>query len=338
MQRKMLHKSQAHAYTAPLGGRIGNAMCWSNRVLRRVALGCALVAYVGVYPLVAGAEGLHDPVAIQLKSQGDAAIETGRFVDALDAYSKALSIEPTAALHYNRGRALQGLGRNAEALDEFEIFTQTASDELRGAVSNLDEMVVEVRRRIAEVRVDCAIPGATLHVLDKVFDLPLRQPLRFDPASIDFEVVAPDHEAWRQRVTLSGGQERTIVPQLKRTDPRSLLHITANSPDARIELDGVAVGTAPLEVRVSEGEHRIRIAHPDYHPAERHIVLRPHERRSLSVTLEHQPRWYQRWWFWTGVGTVVATGVVVAVVASTERSPSKGDIPPGQLTAPLIAP
>lgn len=75
-------------------------------------------------------------------------------------------------LHYNRGRALQGLGRNAEALDEFEKFELSASPKLAEAVPQLAEMMTAVRRQVAEVKVNCHVPGATLHVQQKA--LPLR--------------------------------------------------------------------------------------------------------------------------------------------------------------------
>jgi hypothetical protein len=42
-----------------------------------------------------------------------------------------------------------------------------------------------------------------------------------------------------------------------------------------------------------------------------------------------------RWWFWGGIGAVVAGGVVLSVALLTERSADKGTIAPQQLSAPL---
>ena len=148
------------------------------------------------WPSAAWGQNIKDPVAMQLKGQGDRGIESGDYAEALRAYSKALSIEPSPVLHYNRGRALQGLGRNAEALEEFEKFQLTASAKLAAAVPELSEMMDTVRHQVAQVTVKCEIPGATLHVLHEALSLPLRRSLRLDPSSLDIEVTATGYEPW----------------------------------------------------------------------------------------------------------------------------------------------
>src|SRR5438045_3143646 len=173
----------------------------ANRCTRALVL-------VAVWASVAWGQELQDPVALQLKAQGDKGMESGDYAEALRAYSKALSIEPSPVLHYNRGRALQGLGRNAEALDEFEKFEHSAPAKLAEAVPELAEMMDAVRHQVAEVKVNCHVPGATLHVQQKALPLPLRQSLRFDPASFDVEVSATGYESWRARITLEGGETR----------------------------------------------------------------------------------------------------------------------------------
>jgi tetratricopeptide (TPR) repeat protein len=48
------------------------------------------------------------------------------------------------------------------------------------------------------------------------------------------------------------------------------------------------------------------------------------------------PPVYKRWWFWAGVGAVVATGVVIGIVASSPhtRAGTVGDLPPGRIAVP----
>jgi hypothetical protein len=290
---------------------------------------------VSVWASVAWGRDIQDPVAVQLKAQGDKGMESGDYAEALRAYSKALSIEPSPVLHYNRGRALQGLGRNAEALDEFEKFQSSASPKLAKAVPELAEMMAAVRGQVAEVKVNCRVPGATLHVQQKALPLPLRQSLRFDPASFDVEVTAAGYESWRARITLEGGEVRELEPQLKPKDLRGTLVVTSTVAGALADVDGKVVGTVPVELSVSPGEHAIRVRHDAYETANSKVVVRTGERRSLSLSLQHKPRFYEQWWFWGGVGTLVTTGVVVGVALVTEKSPATGDIPPGQITAPL---
>jgi hypothetical protein len=128
-----------------------------------------------------------------------------------------------------------------------------------------------------------------------------------------------------------------LEPQLRRKDLRGTIVITSPIAGARADVDGKTVGTVPVELNVFPGQHAIRVRHDDYETASSSVVVRTGERRSLSVSLQREARFYERWWFWTGVGTLVATGVVVGIAVSTEKSPAMGDIPPGQITAPLIS-
>jgi tetratricopeptide (TPR) repeat protein len=295
-----------------------------------------LAAAAAFWAVPAAAQSLVDPVAIQLKKTGDVSIENGRFDEALSAYTKALAIEPTAALHFNRGRALQALGRNAEALEEFDRFLSESTPELRAAVPELSAMVRLVRGQISEVVVRCDVPGALLHFGPKVLPLPLQAPLRFDPGTVNFEVTATGYESWQIRRTLRGGESAELVPELKQIDSRAHLTITSPVVGAQVQVDGSGMGTVPLELQLAPGDHAIVLQHEGYATANSRVVLRARDKRSLSVNLDPLPSWYQRWWFWSGVGAVVVTGVVVGVALSTEKSAGAGDIPPGRITSALV--
>jgi hypothetical protein len=278
-----------------------------------------------------------DPMAAQLKLLGDTAIETGRYQEALEAYSKALSITPTPALHYNRGRALQALGRHADALDEFELFEKTASPELKAAVPELNAMVERTRAQVTEIELICEVRGATLHVGQQAFELPLKRKLRIDAASIDASVDAPGYDSWKRHLTLVGGERRVITAVLEKSDQHGTLTIASPVAGASVQIDGKAAGAVPIETRLVAGEHTIALTHPDYQVTVTHVVVRARERRTVSISLSKAPQIYERWWFWTGVGTAVVAGVVTGIALSTEKSPSKGDIPPGQIKAGLVS-
>jgi len=300
-----------------------------------MTLGLTLLAVLWT-PTVFAA-GKTDPVVAQLKRQGDAAIEAGHYDVALAAYSKALAIEPAPALHYNRGRALQGLGRNAEALEELEKFESTAPQALKSAVPDLAGMIQLVHAQIAELSVRCDIPDAVLRVDGKSLILPLERALRFDPGNVEVELVAPGYETWRDHLTLGAGERRELAPSLVRPDLRGTLVVTSSVAGAFVQVDGKSVGTVPVELRLDPGEHSIALRHTDYEPATSRIVLRPNEHRSFALTLQHTARFYERWWFWTGVGAVITTSAAVSIALTTEKSAAKGDIPPGRLTTSLMS-
>jgi len=300
-------------------------------------MSCALALLFALWTPAVFAADRTDPVVAQLKRKGDAAIEAGQYDAALAAYSKALAIEPSPALHYNRGRALQGLGRNAEAIEELELFESSAPEALKKAVPDLTGMIRLVQSQIAELNVKCDVPDAVLRVAGRSLVLPLERALRFDPGNVDVELVAPGYETWRDQLTLAAGERRELVPRLVQPDLRGTLVVTSSVSGAFVHVDGKPLGTVPAELRLAPGEHAIALQHPGYKSATSHIVLRPNEHRSLALTLQRTPRVYERWWFWTGVGAVIATGAVVGIAASTEKAPSKGDIPPGQITTSLTS-
>src|SRR4051812_13704733 len=57
--------------------------------------------------------------AAQLKTDGDKAFDTFSYEEAIKAYDAAYELSHDPALHFNRGRALQALGRYPEALTMF---------------------------------------------------------------------------------------------------------------------------------------------------------------------------------------------------------------------------
>lgn len=294
----------------------------------------ALAAAAWLAP--ASAQPLRDPVVVQLKQRGDAAIEAGHYQEALDAYTKALAIEPTPAIHYNRGRALQALGRNAEALAELELFASTAPASLKAAVPDLEGMIARTQQQVAEVQVSSPVAGASLHVAGKVLALPLERPLRLDPGSFDLQVTAAGYETWRGRVTLGSGDRREVSAALTKQDTHGTLLVHSTVTGTEVRVDGRLVGAAPSELRLTPGEHTVTLERAGYETASSRVVLGPRERRTLTLTLAQTTRFYERWWFWTAVGAAAATGAVVAIAVSTEGTPVKGDIPPGHVTAPLM--
>jgi hypothetical protein len=64
------------------------------------------------------------------------------------------------------------------------------------------------------------------------------------------------------------------------------------------------------------------------------VVVALGQRRVVTVDLRRTAPITQKWWFWTGLGTVVAAGVVATYAAMTERPPGTGSIPPGRTQAP----
>jgi hypothetical protein len=104
-----------------------------------------------------------------------------------------------------------------------------------------------------------------------------------------------------------------------------------------VKVDGRLVGDAPLEVQVPAGTHQLSMHRDGYEDASTSTVIAVGERKEVSLRLESTPSIFGRWWFWTGVGVVVAGGAAVTVALLTEKNADRGDgFEPQQVSAPLV--
>jgi hypothetical protein len=254
------------------------------------------------------------------KEAGDAAMDQLRFDEALAHYERAHAIAPSPVLLYNRGRALQALGRYPEALDQLEAFARTAPADLKQKVPALDALVAEVRGRVCTLTVESSAAGARVLVGSTVMGNTPLAPLRVNAGKATIVVEAEGYEPFRQEVTLPGGGTATVRADLVLRDVDATLVVNTARPGAEVWLDGHRIGMTPAEARARAGEHRLRVHHPDFVDAESTVVLSPQERKVMDVPLAARPT-PSRWWLWTTIGVVVA-GAAVAVGVGLSTRPA----------------
>lgn len=157
---------------------------------------------------------------------------------------------------------------------------------------------------------------------------------------------------------------RAGVGQLDVTVPRRLragrVGVVPAPSDARVVVDGVAVGTGSVSVPVTVGTHRVGARREGYLPVDREVVVEPEQttRVDLRLTPGEPPpppapaprRRDPRLWLWTSLGTgaAVATagGVLYGLGASCvavgpdgacERESDLGPVGAGLLGGGLAA-
>src|SRR5581483_5858308 len=105
----------------------------SSTPVKRFALALAL--------LVASSTAYADEASVkrsgELKEQGYAVFDQGKYADAYALYVQAYSVEPTPSLLYNQGRALEAMGEYPDAIAKLEDFRQKASPEMLAKVPAL---------------------------------------------------------------------------------------------------------------------------------------------------------------------------------------------------------
>ncbi|APR76593.1 Hypothetical protein A7982_01940 [Minicystis rosea] len=272
--------------------------------------------------------------AKEIKKAADRSMDALRFADAYAAYADVFAITRDPALLYNMGRALQALNRHPEALTKLEAFQAVAPPELKARVPRLDELIKDLRARVATLRVNANVPNGRVLVRSTVMSkLPVGEPLRLSAGKAEIEVEADGYFPFRATVDLPGGGETTVDAKLFSKSTTGLLSVRASAPGSLVFVDEQRVGLAPVELNVQSGTHRIKLKNPDFRDYETTTVINPGTRKDLDVRLL-PPSVLTRWWFWGSIALAGATAGVITYAATTERSPSRGDIAPGQLPTP----
>ncbi len=296
---------------------------------------CALVLLL--LPRLVGVASAQqsDSLASDLKQRGDAALAEGRYQEALDAYTRAIAIEETPELHYNRARALQALARHAEALSELEAFERSADAALKLRVPGLDTMMAAARGKVATVSISANVADAVVELDDgRKVELPLAD-LRLDAGQRTFRAAADGYEPAAREVLLEGGTRRTIAFELVPIKSAAVLTVRSPVTGAEVWLASKRMGNVPLELSLPPGEHTLVLRHDDYEDTSTRVILEPRQRRAVDLSMEPIPSIFESWWFWTGAAVLLAgTTVTIIVVAQPEQA-TPGDIPPGVVSAPL---
>ena len=275
--------------------------------------------------------------AATLKSRGDTAMLGLRYQEALDAYREAYSLTQDPALLYNQARAQQALGDFAAALELLERFDAEAKPAVKARLHRLQELLQELRGRVTQLSVRCNVEGARVILGDKVIGTtPLPAVIKTASGRTTLQVLDDVHRPYKKEIDLPGGGSFSLDIVLLRKDMTGIVVIESNVRGAHVSVDAKVVGDAPAEIVVPSGEHKIFVEAPGYEPARTSVVVHAGERRSVQVPLKKEASIFARWWFWTGVGVVVAGGVATYVVLTTPRDPDRGTISPGQVAAPLV--
>jgi hypothetical protein len=268
--------------------------------------------------------------AAEIKKRGDDAMDGGRPADALVAYSEAYNLTKDPALLYNKGRALMALTDYPQALKELEAFDATAPQDLKQRVPGLSKMISDLRLRVTTVSIACDVSGARVRMRDRTIGTcPMPSTVTVNAGKSSFEVTAEGYLPWTKEIDLPPGGVAAFEVHLVSKQTTGVLVVRTSTAGARVSIDGKPLGNAPVEASLAAGTHDVALDREGYRPTKTTAVVTAGERREIELGLESEPGLLSRWWFWTGVGVVVAGGVAIAIAATTQKSPDKGTVAPG---------
>lgn len=267
------------------------------------------------------------------KRRGDDAMDAGRAAEALDAYRHAITIAPSPALEYNLGRALLAVGDFAGALDAFEHYETTASDDLRRKTHRLADVLSELRSKVATLTiaaVDESGTGARVSLRGSpVGSLPIA-PFRLSPGSAELRIERDGFEPFVARLELEPGRGERVDVTLRPSRPMANLELVARPGLARVSIDGEPRGGTPLVSKLPAGPHRVVVSAPEHGTRAFSLTLSANESRHLDIQLAPEkptsPSIASRWWFWTGAGALALGAAGIAIAATSERAPSQGSL------------
>jgi hypothetical protein len=272
-----------------------------------------------------------------LKRRADEAMMELRYRPALELYQRAYALRADPALLYNQARASQALDDFPSALDFLERFAREAPESLRNQVPKLAELLSELRSKVSHVRFEINTREASVTVRGRVLGKVPSDAISLNAGEADIQVNAPGFRPFEKHVLLRGGESLTLSVQLVPLSNSGVLRVTSNASGAVVEVDGRRIGTAPAETAVSAGRHGIAVSAPGHQLANTTAVLGAGERKTVKVTLTETAPITESWWFWGGAAAVLAGGAALTWVLVSEPEPDSGSIPPGQVSAPLLA-
>lgn len=273
----------------------------------------------------------------EAKRKGDEAMVALRYQDALEHYQRAYAATKSPALLYNMGRAYEGLGEFPRALDALEEFSDEAPADLKARVPKLDELVRDVRDRVATLVLGASVEGAEIRLGDKLVGKTKagQVVLRVNAGKQRLVVSREGYFPFEKELALHGGKVETVDATLASRTSAAVLRVTSPVGGAAVSVDAKAVGVVPVETFVLAGPHKIALTREGYEPAETSVVMAAGEKKSVAVPMAAKASILEKWWFWTAVGVVAIGATTTVVLLSTEREADTGTIPPGQVRADL---
>jgi len=270
--------------------------------------------------------------ADELKKQGDALMGDIRYEEALAKYRAAYELGANPALLYNQGRALEALSRFPEALTMLRAFDAKAPPELHARVPNLQKLIDDVANRTCLLTI-VAKQGATIRIGDVVLGTtPLSETRVNSSKNAKLTATLEGFEPDVREVALPGGGKQTVTFDLVSKDKTGILAIDSPVKGASVTVDGRAARQVPTEVRVPAGRHTIKLSATGYRDNTVDVEVAIGERKPIIIE-PGEPPVYERWWFWTIGGVILAGGGAAGISAAllTEASPDEGTIPPCQV-------
>jgi hypothetical protein len=228
--------------------------------------------------------------AARLLQEGNDAFASGKHEEALDRYQRAYDTYASPKLYYSLARALDELGRHADAAHFYERFLIESGVEYRSALyERAHAKLRKASTGLGKLRLETTVPGATLFV-DGVERATLpTTPLYLGEGRHELRAERDGFTAFESKVKIEPGKVTTV-----------------------------AVDMVPVRV-VKEVLPKAAVCAPEVVPIETLKVVPPVEEESIV----------DQWWFWGIIGAAAAAAAVgtgVGIAMQSEAPPPEREL------------
>lgn len=127
------------------------------------------------------------------------------------------------------------------------------------------------------------------------------------------------------------GPGTTLQRKLELDRLPAQIRVTSNFAGAQVLVNEADVGLTPVEISRPAGKYHVVVKKPGFLLFDTSTNADPGQNLNVTATLrEDKPSLTQRWWFWTGVGVVVA-GAAITTYALTRPDPERPAVNGGGL-------
>ncbi|MET0284147.1 MAG: PEGA domain-containing protein [Polyangiales bacterium] len=187
-----------------------------------------LVACVLLLP----AFGVRADAASEARARYERAVklyEDGVYDAALAELTRAYELNPSYKVLFNIGQVRVALQDYAGAVDTFQTYLREGGGNIPQQRSEqVRKELARIEQRVARIGVETDVQGAEVLVDDVVVGTaPLANALLVNSGTRRVAVRHPDYQVQTQRVTLAGGEQRTLSLWLK---PRDVAPVAAPLP------------------------------------------------------------------------------------------------------------
>lgn len=243
--------------------------------------------------------------------RGLAALDAGRFDDAIRAFERSYALRPSPVVLYNLGLALRGTGRIREAVSALERFAQRPADGTTAAqLSAVQQEITRLRSSLATLELDVT-PRAARAVIDAGEVLPTRGSVQVDPGTHTVSLSLDGYRAETRLLNLARGRTASLVAQLEPSDSSPHLQVESNVATAIVLVDDREIGHGSADAVTTEGAHSVVVRAPGYREVRR--TLRVNATGPTRIVIELQRDTGVRPWV---VGVIIGGAALTALIVT----------------------